>query len=284
MHNASLDGGLRIGCIDGFWKSLEPVNDREHGQRTAIEVMELSDGRYGLISGWRRLAALERLSNEAAGDDKFCTVLALLRQPENASDAYVSMVEENEIRVGLSYYERARVVALVVGQGVFPSEKVALAKLFAAGSRANRSKIGSFLRLFHALDDVLRFPTHLGERQGLALAKGLDGSLDGVETTLGALRARLTAAEPATPEVEWATLQEALSAGQGAAVPDPVAKPAERSAEKPTPPKAGAPAELRPGVFLANEGGYLKRRVVLTGPKVDEAFQKHLEKWLREAE
>ncbi|MCB1367855.1 MAG: ParB N-terminal domain-containing protein, partial [Rhodobacteraceae bacterium] len=138
---------------------------REHGQRNPIEVMELPDGRFGLISGWRRLTALEQLAAEPGGE-KFATVLALLRTPENASDAYVSMVEENEIRVGLSYYERARVVALVVEQGVFPTEKIALARLFAAASRAKRSKIGSFLRVFHALDDVLRFPTHLGERQG----------------------------------------------------------------------------------------------------------------------
>lgn len=180
---------------------------REHGQRTPIEVMELPEGRYGLISGWRRLTALELLSKEPGGD-RFGAVLALLRRPENASDAYISMVEENEIRVGLSYYERARVVALSAGQGVFPTEKIALAKLFAAASRAKRSKIGSFLRLFHALDDVLRFPTHLGERQGLALAKALEGDEGAAE----ALRARLEAAEVQTPEEEQIALQAALSA------------------------------------------------------------------------
>lgn len=257
---------------------------REHGQRNPIEVMELPDGRFGLISGWRRLTALEQLAAEPGGE-KFATVLALLRTPENASDAYVSMVEENEIRVGLSYYERARVVALVVEQGVFPTEKIALARLFAAASRAKRSKIGSFLRVFHALDDVLRFPTHLGERQGLALAKALEW-----DAGASVLRSRLKAAGPArSPEEELDILQKALKAGQKRRDFDPAPAPAASSAAKPPADQSSAPepardppAEPRPGVFLTNEGGYLKRRIVLSGPKVDQAFQDRLVAWLTE--
>ena len=246
---------------------------RQHGQRTPIEVMELPDGRFGLISGWRRLTALELLQKET-GSEKFGSVLALLRQPENASDAYVSMVEENEIRVGLSYYERARVVALVVGQGVFATEKIALAKLFAAASRSKRSKIGSFLTVFHALDAVLRFPTHIGERQGLALAKALEADTD--------LSERLTARLAETPEEEQAAIRKALSAGQGAPKAAPaVTKP---QSDPPEPDAKPDAEELRPGVFMANEGGFLKRRLVLSGPKVDQAFQDRLAGWLKDAE
>ena len=50
------------------------------------------------------------------------------------------MVEENEIRVGLSYYERARIVAKAVAQGVFETEKQALQRLFHTASRPKRSK------------------------------------------------------------------------------------------------------------------------------------------------
>lgn len=246
---------------------------REHGQRTPIEVMELPDGRYGLISGWRRLTALELLEKET-GSEKFGSVLALLRQPENASDAYVSMVEENEIRVGLSYYERARVVAMVAAQGVFPTEKIALARLFAAASRAKRSKIGSFLSVFHALDGVLRFPTHMGERQGLALAKALETG----EGATAAIKARLEAAEAQTPDEEQAVLQAALDGAQRPVGPAPV----KADTPKPAAPPAPGPDELRPGVFLRNEGGYLKRRLVLEGPKVDAAFQERLEAWLKD--
>ena len=125
---------------------------------------------YGLISGWRRLMALKALHAET-GEARFATVQALVRRPETAADAYVTMVEENEIRVGLSHYERARVAALATARGVFPSEKAALLALFATASRPKRSRIRAFLEIYHALDGTLRFPAHLPERLGLALVE-----------------------------------------------------------------------------------------------------------------
>ena len=261
---------------------------RDHGQRNPIEVVDLGNGSYGLISGWRRLSALELLAQETADTDdagRFDTVLAFLRQPATASDAYVAMVEENEIRVGLSYYERARVVALAVGQGVFPTEKVALQRLFATASRAKRSKIGSFLTLYHGLDAVLQFPTQLSERLGLQLAKALEDR----EGLASGVAARLEAAASQTPEEEQAAIAAALT-GEIEAVLEaepPTAKPTEEQAEEHT---VGAASrrrqnpeqqELRPGVFLKNEGGYLKQRLVLDGPAVNVQFRERLEHWLK---
>jgi len=143
---------------------------KARGQQTPIEVVELEPGRYGLISGWRRMAALRALGQET-GEVRFETVRAFLRQPQSASDAYVAMVEENEIRVGLSYYERARIVARAAEQGVYPDEAAALRGLFASASRAKRSKIGSFIAIYHALDDHLRFASAIPERLGLSIAK-----------------------------------------------------------------------------------------------------------------
>ena len=51
------------------------------------------------------------------------------------------MVEENEIRADLSFFERARIVRRAVEGGVFGSEKQALQSLFSAASYAKRSKI-----------------------------------------------------------------------------------------------------------------------------------------------
>ena len=96
-----------------------------------------------------------------------------MRRPETAADAYVAMVEENEIRLGLSQYERARVAALATERGVFESEKAALLALFATASRPKRSRIRAFLELYHALDGTLRFPAALPERLGLALVERL---------------------------------------------------------------------------------------------------------------
>jgi ParB/RepB/Spo0J family partition protein len=221
---------------------------REHGQRTPIEVAELAPGRFGLISGWRRMAALRQL---AAGDARFDTVLALVRRPETAAEAYVAMVEENEIRVGLSYWERARVVARACAAGVFGSDKIALQRLFAHASRARRSKIGSFLPLVAALDGVLRFPAALPERLGLRLAAALE-----TDATLPArIRAALDAAPPADAGAEQALLAAAL------------ARPA---------PKAPARRDLAPGLWL--EGG--PGRAVLGGPAVDAAFLDRLARLL----
>ncbi|WP_283180219.1 ParB N-terminal domain-containing protein [Gemmobacter sp. 24YEA27] len=146
----------------------------EHGQRNPVEVSEIAPGRYGLISGWRRLTALKRLC--ASGNDRFDHVLALVRKPETAADAYIAMVEENEIRAGLSYYERARIAGRAVELGVFETEKQALQRLFANASRARRSKIGSFLVIWHRMDAVLRFARAIPERLGLALEKAIEAA------------------------------------------------------------------------------------------------------------
>lgn len=178
---------------------------RAHGQRTPIEVTPLAGALpYGLISGWRRLAALKALHAET-GEARFATVRALLRQPESAAQAYVAMVEENEIRVGLSQYERARVAALATRRGVFESEKQALLALFGTASRAKRSRIRAFLEIFHALDGALRFPAHLPERLGLKLVERLRAGE-------GALIAQAMAREaPPTPEAELAALTALLA-------------------------------------------------------------------------
>ncbi|MEO9649014.1 MAG: ParB N-terminal domain-containing protein [Roseobacter sp.] len=142
------------------------------GQQTAIEVVATEQGGYGLISGWRRLTALTQLYKET-GDARFSTVLALVRRPVDAADAYVAMVEENEIRVGLSYFERARIVSRAVEEGVYTDTKSALNGLFGNGSRAKRSKIKSFLPVVEQLGPYLSYPAGIGERLGLALSQKL---------------------------------------------------------------------------------------------------------------
>src|SRR6056297_1827704 len=159
---------------------------RRNGQRSPIEVVDIGQSHYGLISGWRRLTALRHLYEES-GDERFATVLAFLRQPASSEDAYVAMVEENEVRLGLSYYERARIAAKSVEAGVYPNTKAALQSLFASASRAKRSKIGSFLTLYRVLGDRVHFPQALTERMGLSLARILDAD----EAAEKRLRARV---------------------------------------------------------------------------------------------
>jgi ParB family transcriptional regulator, chromosome partitioning protein len=207
---------------------------RAHGQRTPIEVTPLGAGSghgaalpYGLISGWRRLAALKALFAET-GDARFATAQALIRRPESAQAAYVAMVEENEIRVGLSHYERARVAALSVQRGIFETEKAALLSLFATASRPKRSRIRSFLEIYHALDAHLRFPAHIPERLGLRLVDLIrDGRTGDISRVLGE-------SDPQTPEAELEVLERLLQS--------PVARPA----RNPEP----ASDQILPGVML----------------------------------
>jgi hypothetical protein len=214
-----LDLPLDAIASDHLARDRMPVEDAEmaalraslraHGQRTPIEVTPLATAAggvlpYGLISGWRRLAALRALYAET-GEPRFATVQALVRRPETAQDAYVTMVEENEIRLGLSHYERARVAARATERGVFPSEKAALLALFATASRAKRSRIRAFLDIYHALDGSLRFPAALPERLGLRLVEQVR------EGRGPAIAAAIAKADPATPEAEAALLTALLA-------------------------------------------------------------------------
>ena len=168
------------------------------GQQTPIEVVELDAGRFGLISGWRRLQALRALDRE--------NVNAIITQPRDAPDAYVAMIEENEIRVGLSYFERARIVVKAVQAGVFETEKAALQTLFAHASRAKRSKIKSFIPVASTLGLALKFPTQMGERMGLQLSKALLNDPNAPRRLLMALNT----APRSDFEAEQAILNEAL--------------------------------------------------------------------------
>lgn len=256
---------------------------RARGQQTPIEVVQLAPDRFGLISGWRRLTALRQLDAETA-DPRFATVLALLRRPDQASDAYVAMVEENEIRVGLSFYERARIVAKAVEAGVYPDDRAALRGLFGAASRPRRSKIGSFLVVVRALDGALRFPEAIGERLGLQLAQAL-----GADPGLSArLAARLAAAPPVDAAAEQALIARGLAGGQpggqarGPLVDpagDPAGDPAAEQAGEQTADRAGDPViDLWPGLRLRQKPG----RIVIEGPEATGALAARLADWLRQ--
>ncbi|WP_375262334.1 ParB/RepB/Spo0J family partition protein [Palleronia sp.] len=224
------------------------------GQRNPIEVLDLGGGRYGLISGWRRLTALRALSCEGRVEGK---VLALLRRPEDQAAAYRAMVEENEIRADLSYYERARIVAKAVEAGIFEDDRAALQGLFGAASRPRRSKIGSFLPIVRALDGALRYPSALPERLGLKLSQCLRED----DALAGQLREALERGAE-TLEAERTCLEKAV------APPRPF-----RSA----PSDAGAGQEV-PHVAVTRDG---QGRLVLQGAGVTDDFVARLKTWIK---
>lgn len=242
------------------------------GQQTPIEVLALPGGGYGLISGWRRLQALRDLARDAP--ERFGTVLALLRRPDTVAEAYRAMVEENEIRADLSFYERARIVQRAVDDGAFSDTKQALNTLFGAASYAKRSKIKSFLRVVEALDGVLRHPARLAEHLGLKLARALDQ-----DATLPDRLARaLEAVDPADPEAELAAIKANLSHAKGSGTGAAKRKSESETPEtgsKPVPAAAYRP--IGPGLMLEMDEG----RVGVTGKRLSPDLIERLEQWLR---
>ena len=233
---------------------------RLRGQQTPIEVVDLQDGRYGLISGLRRYAALKQLATEG-----LCRpVLALMRRPNDVADAYLAMVEENEIRAGLSYYERAAVAAAAVDKGVFDTEKAALLHIYRSASRSKRSKIRSFLTVVRHLEGALVYPVAIGERMGLALAKHLEADPDAGK----ALRISLMRSPPHTVEEEAKRINAMLSDPKNASGPPP--------SRRSTP--STSPARLPDGVRIKT---HANGAVTLAGPGMTPALRQKLFDWLR---
>jgi ParB family chromosome partitioning protein len=222
---------------------------RARGQQVPIEVVARGEG-YGLISGLRRVMALREIGE--------MEVLALIRRPETSSDAYLAMVEENEIRAGISFYERARLAAEAAKLGIYPDPAAAIAALFASASPAKRSKIGSFVRVHEAIGPALRYPTTIPERLGLALAAALDRD----EQAAPRLIQALGDAMPTDSGAERAVLEKALTEGS-------------KTGSKP-PNRAEKPREIVKGVKIEARRG----RVVLSGAGVTDALRQELEAWL----
>ncbi len=235
------------------------ISIRMRGQQTPIEVTDLGDGTYGLISGWRRCQALLALQKETQ-TGRFDTVLALVRKPAESADAYLAMVEENEIRVDLSHFERARIVAKAVEQGVFDSHKKALLTLFRSASRAKRSKIRSFLPIVESLEGALRFPEAMSERTGLALSKALEQDPDLARK----IRQALELDEPLNPAQEQKIIERVLDGEK-------------QSLNRRSETDSDSVSEIAPGLRakLGKNGA-----LTLSGPAMTEELRTRLLAWL----
>ncbi|MCJ8336655.1 MAG: chromosome partitioning protein ParB, partial [Epibacterium sp.] len=236
-------------------------------------------------------------------DPKFATIKALVVRPESAADAYLAMVEENEIRVNLSHYERARIAVQALAEGVYPDQRKALLGLFQNVPRAKRSKIASFVTLVEALEDVLRYPTAIPEKLGLGLARAFAQTPQFAQEVAQKLRERPCV----DAEGEQALLSDLLAAHEQSGIADitetPPAPAGSDSEETPqTPPTSDSPTlmpqvrSLDPveqnedserGSMPVSTGVHLDyspshQRIKLTGPGVDTALLTALKDWLRQ--
>ena len=217
---------------------------RSHGLRTPVEVTRTDEG-FGLISGYRRLQAFQQL---AASDPAFARIPAFVRADRSGQGAYVAMVEENELRSNLSHYERGRIAVLATGQGVFATVEEAVDQLYAAASKAKRSKVRSFATVHEGLGDLLQFPVALTEKAGLRLAAALR------EGAQARLREALAGAGANDARAEWAVLDAVLS---------------ERPAKTRDPARGGRPQEVnRLEDIPLNGGGVLTAELTGDGIRI----------------
>lgn len=190
---------------------------RANGQRLPIEVVVLARGRYGLVSGWRRLEAIRSLAAESGQVGR---VRALVRPAGEAGAAYAAMVEENEVRSQITPYERGRIAVVAAEQGAFRSPEEAVDAIFATASKAKRSKIRSFALLHEELGDMLVFPTEISERNGLRLAQAIRAGFgpdlrEALGTGLGIDPAReMAALEPVLGQAERSSAGDRPSGGR----------------------------------------------------------------------
>ncbi len=180
---------------------------QSNGLRLPVELYKLAnpaDGKiFGVVSGFRRVLAMRDLQSGLDGG-KFDVIKALIKPIETMPDAFVAMVEENEVRSQLSHFERGRIAVISTQNGAFGSVEEAVSKLFASASKAKRSKVRSFAHVFEELGDLMRFADHLTEKQGLRLASTL--RLGHVQ----AIREAIARQELGSADEEWLAMLPAI--------------------------------------------------------------------------
>lgn len=211
------------------------------GLRQPIEVWELSeqtdDGhRYGLISGFRRLAACTTLEKD--------TIPALLRTPESIPKAVTAMVAENEIRSQISPWEKVRLILQCLGEGIFPTPDAAISTLFPLSSRQKTARLRGLVPVVQRFDGLLNAPERLTTRRLDQLTAAMNA---GYEDLL--LNALSPFPRTAAPETQWEALAPVL---QEALNPRP---------SDPAPGTSGDPRRIR----TIRNGLIIRRELTRTG-------------------
>lgn len=168
------------------------------GQRHPIEVYAYSeqaqsDLPYGLISGYRRLAAVRALERE--------TIPAVIRTPASVPEAVAAMVSENEIRSQISPWEKGRLILQCCAEEIFATPDAAIAALFPLASRQKAARLRGLVPVVQSFDGMLTAPEQLSARRLDQLASALRAGYE--ELLVDAL-----AGYPrgASPETQWQAL------------------------------------------------------------------------------
>jgi ParB family chromosome partitioning protein len=179
-----------------------------NGLRMPIEVFELADPddrRYGLISGFRRLAAFRVLHEVARDKDRYAVIPAFIREPQSVAEALTAMVEENAIRAEVSPWEQAMIAVIAHDRRVFDSIDQAIDTLYANFSPDKRRRLRAVTTVVEKLSDLMIAPERLSLRQLLRIAAA-------VTRNYGALmRHALETSTIEDPDEQWQRLLPVLA-------------------------------------------------------------------------
>ena len=218
------------------------------GLRTPIEVFATETG-YGLISGFRRLAAVRAL-HATTGFKQWTTIEATLRAPQTTADALHAMVEENEIREDISPWERARICVEAMRDGHYETLDAAVGGLFPNASRQKRSRLRVMALAAEELDDYLAEPETLTANKLVRLGNALGNGWG--ELILTALEQYPTR----SAEAQWKTLANVI---------------AETEEETSTPRRPKRVARVKDAVVLRRERTKQGWVIHITGPEASGA-------------
>lgn len=144
-----------------------------NGLRAPVEIFTLASPRpplrYGLVSGFRRLAAYRQLQVRI-GAAQYNAIPAWLREADSGAALHARMVAENDIRRDITPWEKSRIAVEAAAFGHFLNVEDAVTRLYPAAAPMKRSRIRTIIHAVEALDGLLAEPWRLSERQCLRIA------------------------------------------------------------------------------------------------------------------
>jgi ParB family chromosome partitioning protein len=146
------------------------------GLRMPVEVFALAAPRegeggektHGLISGFRRLAAVRALAAEGVAGQE--SIAAFVREPADMAAALAAMVEENEVRAEISAWERGALLVKAVQLRLFDDVEGAIAGLHPEASAVVRTRLRALALAAGELDYVFAAPERFTQGEVMRLA------------------------------------------------------------------------------------------------------------------
>jgi ParB family chromosome partitioning protein len=179
-----------------------------YGLRQPIEVFPLPEPRgphrWGLLNGYRRLLAFRTLL-ENTGQDRYAAIPAFVREAASLAASLAAMVEENEIRAGLSPFERGFIAVNARNQGAFASIEEAVDGLYPNANRPKRNRLRALAFLAEEMDGQFAAPELLSQQQATRIARALTAGFGEL------IRTALEESSLKDPDHQWSLVEPILA-------------------------------------------------------------------------